>query len=341
MVLMTQLKKHFGILLLASLALAFTGLKSSHAEEWRIATLAPDGSSWMKVLSKGALAVDVKTESRVKFKYYTSGSQGDEKDVVRKMKSGGLDGGALTSVGLSSIETSIRVLELPLLFKDVKELDYVRSKMWPTFKKRFEKKGFFLGHPGDVGFIYFYSKNPVKSVADLKKQKIWQWTDDTIIKALYKNMGVNGVPLGVPEVLPGLKTGRINATYGSPVAVNAFQWHTKVKYSTSLPLAYGVGATVIKLDKWKAMSSADNNLVGKIMAAQSKKLRKTIRRDNIKAAKAIQRLGVKKLESSPEMIAEFTKQSEKVWQDLAGKSYSKKDLEMVLKHRADYRAKNP
>ena len=338
---MIQLKKQFGMSLVATLAFALVSIGIGNAEEWRIATLAPDGSSWMKVLSKGAAAVDVKTESRVKFKYYTSGSQGDEKDVVRKMKSGGLDGGALTSVGLSSIEPSVRVLELPLLFKDVQELDYVRSKMWPTFKKRFEKKGFHLGHPGDVGFIYFYSKNPVKSIADLKKQKVWQWTDDTIIKALYKNMGVNGVPLGVPEVLPGLKTGRINATYGSPVAVNAFQWHTKVKYSTSMPLAYGVGATVIKMEKWNAMSGSDKSLVGKIMQAQSKKLRKTIRKDNTKAAKAIERLGVKSLGSPPEMVAEFTKQSEKVWQDLTGKLFSKKDLETVLKHRADYRAKHP
>ena len=49
--------------------------------------------------------------------------------------------GARIRVG---IDESIRVLELPTMFKTVEELDYVADKMWPYFQKKFEKKGYKL-----------------------------------------------------------------------------------------------------------------------------------------------------------------------------------------------------
>ena len=133
--------------LLAGLLFIAGGSSLAQADEWRIATLAPDGSSWMKILSKGAADVDSKTSGRVKFKYYTGGVQGDEKDVIRKMKMGALDAGAFTSVGLSQIVPSIRVLEIPMLFDSVEEMDYVRRKMWDHFRQRFAERIVFKASP--------------------------------------------------------------------------------------------------------------------------------------------------------------------------------------------------
>ena len=130
---------------------ALTGTAAADNVEVRLATLAPDGSSWMKILGKGSAEIDKKTEGRVKVKYYPGGVQGDERDVVRKINLGQLDGAAVTSVGLSMVEESIRVLELPRMFETVEELDYVADKMWPYFVKKFEKKGYKLGDRGDVG----------------------------------------------------------------------------------------------------------------------------------------------------------------------------------------------
>lgn len=76
--------------LLAGLLMFVATSRSVQAEEWRIATLAPDGSSWMKILSRGAADVESKTSGRVKVKYYTGGKMGGEKDVIRKMKMGAL-----------------------------------------------------------------------------------------------------------------------------------------------------------------------------------------------------------------------------------------------------------
>lgn len=309
--------------------------------ELRLATLAPDGSSWMKILGKGAAEIGNKTENRVTIKYYPGGVQGDERDVVRKMNLGQLDGGAFTSVGLSMVEESIRVLELPRMFATVEELDYVADKMWPYFQKKFEAKGFRLGDRGEVGWIYLLSKNELKSLADVKSQKIWLWGDDSLVQAMYKKLGVSGVPLGVPEVEPALSTGRINACYGSPLAAVALQWNTKVKYMTSMPMSYAIGATVMKLDAVKKISPEDEKLIGKITKGMQKTLRKQIRKDNESARKQMERKGVKITETSADLISTFDKAAQDVWKELAGKMYTKAELDMVLKYRDEYRAKNP
>src|SRR5690606_5583656 len=287
----------------------------------------------------GAEEVNKATEGRVSIKYYAGGVQGDEKDVVAKMQLGQLDGGAMTSVGLSLIDESIRVLELPMMFQSVEELDYVRAKMWPTFKARFAKKGYHLGEPGDVGFLYFYSSTPIKSLSDLTKAKVWMWGEDKLVRAMYKRLGINGVPMGVPDVLPALNTGRINAAYSSPLAAVALQWYTKVRYATSMPMAYGIGATLVRKDKWDKLSGADKKKVQKVLNIQAKKLRKAVRKDNQRAFKAISRAGVKVVETPAAMVADFEKHSKAVWEEQAGKIYSKDDLAKVLKYRDEFRAK--
>ena len=110
----------------------------------KIATLAPDGSSWHKAFKQVARDVKEQTDGRIVIKIYAGGVMGDEPAMVRKMRTGQLDGAAVTSVGLSLIDESIRVLELPMLFQSVEEVDYVADKMWPYFQAKFEKKGFKL-----------------------------------------------------------------------------------------------------------------------------------------------------------------------------------------------------
>src|SRR5215216_313365 len=149
--------------------------------EIRLATLAPSGSPWMEVLGKAQAEIKDKTAGRVTLKYYEGGQQGDERDFVRKIGLGQLDGAAITSIGLAMIDESIRVLELPMMFSSAEELDYVADKMWPYFQKKFEKKGYKLNDRGEVGWVYFLSKAKVETIADLKGQKIWQWGDDKLV----------------------------------------------------------------------------------------------------------------------------------------------------------------
>ena len=125
-------------LLLASLLLVAlqTG---AHAETYtlKFATLVPTGTSWTKILDEWVREVETKSGGRLQFKMYSGGVMGDEPDVLRKIRKGQLHGGMFTGYGIGRIYSPARVLEMPFLFKDTDELDYVRERVMPDIEKFF------------------------------------------------------------------------------------------------------------------------------------------------------------------------------------------------------------
>ena len=144
----------------------------------------------------------------------------------------------------------------------------------------------------------------------------------------------------LPLVRLASTSGKIDACYGSPVAAVALQWYSKVKYMTSMPMSFAMGANVISLKAYKKMSPEDAKLVEDISRANAKKLRKTIRKDNEDAKGTMSRKGVTVVQTPIAMVDEFTKASNEIWHELAGKLYSKEELKMVLDARDEYRAKH-
>jgi len=211
--------------------------------------------------------------------------------------------------------------------------------MWPYFQKKFLAEGYVLGGPGDVGFNYILSKDRVGNLEQLRSTKVWMWTDDKLIRAVFKKLGVNGVPLGVPNVLPSLQSGRIDACYGSPLAAVALQWAGQVKYMTSMPMSYAIGATVVRKAVWDKESAKDQKVEAVVSQRVGQIMLKTVRNDNDSAQRTMIRKGVQVVQTPAAMVAEFDKAARAVWDELAGDVYTKQELEMVLAYRKQCPAK--
>lgn len=324
--------------LILAAALAAASPLAAASVELRVATLAPAGSSWRTVLNQTAAEIKSKTAGRVTIKYYEGGQQGDERDFVRKIHLGELDGATLTSAGLTMIDESIQLLELPALFTTIEEIDYVADKMWPYFEKKFHNKNYILGERGEVGWTYIYSAAKITTLAEMRAQKIWLWADSQLISSIFNKVGVQGVPLGFPEVDASLTSGRINACYGSPVAAVALRWYTKVKFATSMPLNFGIGATVYSASALNKISADDRKTIAAAERAAGKKLRKAIRKANGEALNTMTRKGVAIVMTPTSMTAEYSNHAQLLWQQLAGKLYAKSELEMLLGYQAEYQA---
>jgi TRAP-type C4-dicarboxylate transport system substrate-binding protein len=326
-------------LLVAALLFVLSGVGPARAQtELKLASLAPRGSAWAKALEKGGKHIENGTGGKVKVKFFFSGAQGDERDVVRKMKLGQVDGSAITAVGLGLIKGDVRVLELPFLFRNEKELDLVRDKMAADFEKQFADAGYVLLAWGDVGWTHFYSQVQLTSLQALRSTKMWASTDDGIIRAYYQRLGVNGVPLGVPEVLSSLQTGLITACYGSPLAAVSLQWYTKVKFATETPIRYSIGALVLRKQTFNSLTADQQKVVreaGKVMDAQ---LKANIRRDNQRAKKAMAASGVKFVPIPSALLNQLETHGKAVWDELSGgKLYTTALLERVKTQLADAR----
>ena len=303
----------------------------------KFATLAPEGSSWMKAMRGLDKELREKTDNRVGFKFYTGGVQGDEKDVLRKMRNGQLHAGGFTGFGLGSIAPHVRVLELPFLFENHDEIDHVRKEMDSLFSGFFEEKGFISLGWADVGFIYVFSNSPIHSPADLQTVKMWIWSGDPLAELFFKAFEISPIPLSAPDVLTSLQTGIVNAVYSSPLACVALQWFTRVKYMTSVPITHGIGAVLISEKALRKVSEADVQLLKELSVEYMGALNEKTRAQNTEAIASMKKEGVEILAIDEQIRKEFFTTGKSAWADGVGELYSQELLDQVQTILRQYR----
>ncbi|MCK4710410.1 MAG: TRAP transporter substrate-binding protein DctP, partial [Gammaproteobacteria bacterium] len=160
-------------LIKSSLLLLMLVAPQVNAKKIKIATLSPDGTMWMQEMRAGAKEIKDRTQGRVDFKFYPGGVMGSDKSVLRKIRIGQLQGGALTSGSLTGIYPDIDIYALPYLFSTLEQVDYVRKEMDSFLLSELEKKGFISFGFGGGGFSYMMSDSSLYSVEDVRKQKVW------------------------------------------------------------------------------------------------------------------------------------------------------------------------
>jgi len=297
------------VLRLLSLLLAFALTSPLHAETYtlKFATLIPTGTSWTIILDNWIKEVETKSKGRIKFKIYPGGIMGDEPDVLRKMRKGQLHGGLFTGYGIGRIYSPARVLEVPFLFKDTTESDYVRDKLMPEIEIGFRKSGFkLLGWP-EVGFIHFFSKHRIDNLEDVKMSRIWLWQGDPLGEAFFNASGVSPVPLSIIDVYTQLtaKHGSVDTVYVSPFGAIALQWHTKLKYGTIMPLTNAIGGLVITNRYYNRLPEDLKKLLVTTGKIASDKIRQQAREENVRSMQILKDNGVEFLWSKDEI--EFDK----------------------------------
>ena len=276
-----------------AIALLLAALGSAQAATTiKIATVAPDGTAWMREMRAGADAVKQKTEGRVEIKYYPGGVMGDEPSVLRKIKIGQLQGGAFTGGELSAVDKNAQIYSLPFLFKTQDEVDKVRAQLDPLLKKSFEQSGFEAVGISGGGFAYLMSVKDIRNRDDLKSAKVWVPQGDRIAESGFKAAGVTPIPLPLADVYTSLQTGLIDTAANTPAGAIAFQWHTKVKHMIDLPLTYVVGILVIDKKVVDGLSPEDHKALDDELGAAFARLEKINRDDNSQARGALEKQGV-------------------------------------------------
>ena len=323
------------------LAAALYGAVPSPAQQHTIkfATLATDGSTWMNVFKEYDAAIRKESGGRMGFKIYPGGVQGEDKDVMRKIRLGQLHSAGITGVGVGDIASRLRILDAPFLFQNYAEVDHLHAVMDAEFQQAFAENDFVLLGWAEVGFVYIFTNTPVRNAADMKGVKMWMWEGDPIAEAAFRALGVNPIPLSVVDVLTSLQTGLINGAYTSPLAALVLQWNTRVKYMTTLPLADASGAVVVSKKKFDTLP-AD---LQEILVRNGKKFMAELtvksRVENAAAIETLKKNGIQIVEiKDPKQLQEYAAIGKAARQSLVKKLYDQAYLDRVEKTVADFRA---
>lgn len=303
----------------------------------KIATLAPEGSSYIQTLNDLNAELKEKTNNGVRLRIYPGGVLGDEKDMRRKMHVGQIHGAVLTSAGLSGIFSEMDVFQIPFLFEGYDEVDYVVEKMDAFFKKGLKDKGYILLGWSEAGFIRLLSTLPMASLDDLRKAKVWIWEEAPMAKAIFDAASISAIPLSLPDVMVGLQTGLVEVVYAPPAGAISLQWFTKTKYMTNVPLMYLIGGVVVKKNVFNKLSPDHQQVFMALCTKYMDLLKLEIRKENQEAIKVLVKHGVKLINPSEDQIKEFKKVAKNAMINQTGKSFSAKVKAEVITYLEEYR----
>lgn len=292
-------------LLLTLFCLVFTTAASA-ATVLKIATLAPEGTSWMKEMRAAGAEVKQKTEGRVELKFYPGGVMGNEATVLRKMKLGQLQGGAFASSELAGVYPDVQVYGLPFLFNSKAEADAVRTTLDPIIRSGMLNAGYVVSGITGAGFSYLFSTRSIASVDDLRKTKVWTPSNDDVARIAFERAGVAPVPLGTQDVYTSLQTGLVETAGNTPVGAIAFQWHTKLKFMFDLKLNYVSGFLVFSKPAFQKLDAADQAIVDAAVASAFNRMNQNNFAEDEKALAALIKQGVQVITPNAEESAKWT-----------------------------------
>ena len=307
----------------------------------KIATLAPDGSAWMTLFDEINTDIMKQTEQRVRFRVYAGGVLGDESDVIRKMFVGQIHGAVVTASSLTKILPDMDVLQVPFLFQNYQEVDHVLSKMDAAFRSGMEKKGYVMLGWSEGGFIRLMSTMPIVTIEDLRKSKVWVWEEAPMTLAIFKEAGVSGIPLSMPDVLVGLQTGLVDVVYAPPAGAISLQWFTRTKYITDVPLMYITGMIIVRKKAFDRLSAGDQAIVREAFDRQQERMRTTVRAENRSALKVMTGSGIQLLEVPEEEIEKFKVITTRALKQPGSTSFSQETLNQVNTYLQTYRQEKP
>jgi TRAP-type C4-dicarboxylate transport system substrate-binding protein len=322
--------------LLASWLLAVPG----SAVTLKIATLAPEGSSWMREMRAAGQTLEEASEGRVRLKFYPGGVMGNDATVLRKMRAGQLQGGAFASGALTQAFPDVDLYSLPLVFRSYDEVDHVRAALDPTLIQGLERAGYVaLGLP-ETGFAYLMSQTPVRSVDDLKGARVWIREGDAMSQTALGAAGVTPVQLPLADVYTALQTGLVDTVAAPPAAAIAFQWHTKVRFLTDVPLMYLIGVFALDARAFGRIGAEDQALLRRVAGEAVARLDREGRAGESEAREALRAQGVTFVDpASAEELARWRSISDRAVAELRqGGVYSEALIDRLLALLADYRS---
>ena len=278
----------------------------------KIATLSPEGSIWMEKMRAGAAELARRTDNRVRVKYYPGGVMGDDKAVMRKIRIGQLQGGAFVGGSLSHFYRDNQIYSLPLFFRSFKEIDYVREHLDKRIMDGFETGGFVTFGIAEGGFAYVMSTVPIRTVEEMRRQKVWIPDNDSMILEAVKAFDITPIPLSIADVRTGLQTGLINTVTTPPIGALALQWHTQIKYLLDEPFLYIFGVLAVDRKAFLKISPGDQKLFREIMGRVFKELDQRNREDNIKALETLRKQGIEFVKPSAEALKKWCQDASEV-----------------------------
>jgi TRAP-type C4-dicarboxylate transport system substrate-binding protein len=283
-----------------------------------VGTVAPEGSPWHTILQRTRDDWSRISGKKITTRIYAGGVLGDEQVMLRKARLGQLHAIALSGVGLAHLEPSVLCLSVPMLYSSYEEFDYVRDRITPKLEALVEKKGFIVLQWSDVGWVRFFTKTPIRTPDDLRKLKLYTAAGDPEAEKLYKEFGMQVVPLSISDLLPSLQTNLVQAFDVPPLFALLDQSFGLTKNMLDVRWAALSGATMISAAAWNRIAPEIRQELLKASRAAAERSRGEIRKLGEDAIGEMQKRGLRVTPAEAALQAQWRSEAERAYSRIRG-----------------------
>jgi TRAP-type C4-dicarboxylate transport system substrate-binding protein len=307
----------------------------------KLATVAPDGTNYAREMKTFAREISDDTAGEVQIKWYWGGIAGDDPQMIERMKRGQLDGVG-SGIVCQLLSPSFRAMHVPGLYRSREELHHVLGQLGPELSDEFRRAGYeYLGF-GILGRVEIFSRRPLRSLADLRRERLWVWDMDVMLRRPLEAMGLTLVALPITEAGRAYAEGRHDGFLTVPSATLAYQWYTQAHYLTELRVNFLTGCVLVAdraFDRLpaphqQAIRDAAARLSGRLETVNSDQDRKLL-------GGLFTRQGVQPVAVGDEFRREFAEAARAAVERLGGELLPPALYARVTALVAEYRAQHP
>ncbi|MDT8450706.1 MAG: TRAP transporter substrate-binding protein DctP [Wenzhouxiangellaceae bacterium] len=299
--------------MIAALLLAAIAPIAGQAQQFKIATLAPDGSSWMERMREAADEVRARTDGAVRIRFYPGGVMGDADTLMRRIRLGQLHGGTFTLFELSSIAPEANLYSLPFEFRNAQELAQLREEFDPVILAALREGGMVAPAIANGGFAYLFSELRIAGTDDVSSAlKVWVQEDDPMSLRVLKEVGASPVVMSIAEVYTGLQTGAINTFASTLSGAIILQWHTRAQYMLDLPVLVTAGTIALDRKAFERLDPAHREIWLEVFGEALRAQQRQAKAENAEARQALIEEGIEIVDPDPADVRAWERISDRV-----------------------------
>lgn len=268
--------------LFAALFIVSTALTGAEGIVLKIATVAPSRSPWDIELKKVAEEWNRITDGLVTVKIYNMTTLGGEKAGIQKLKAARpgqqapLDGAIFTMIGLHELvpDAYIYTLALPFLLQNQQELDKALSVYGNKIESKIAAAGYELIAWSNVGWLSFYTKEPYRTLRELKKIKLAvAGLDSPILSDSFKLSGFNVADIPTQKFSQMLKSKNgIGGFFAVHLLTYAGGYYKDISYALDTKLCPIMAGFVVSKASWEKIPKKYHAAMKEAMEKARKRL---------------------------------------------------------------------
>jgi TRAP-type C4-dicarboxylate transport system substrate-binding protein len=276
------------------------------AVEIRLASPLPHNSDWGRILDRIAAEWYQVTNGEVILNI-SHQRPGSEDQYLQWLRQNRFQAAVFTSQAFYSIASEIMTLSIPFFIRNNDEFDAVLQEVRPLLDAKIEERGFKALAWVKGGWVMIFSRSPVFRPDDLRKLKVGTNPGDTKLNDAFRALGFQLVGASIGDIPTFLISGRIDAFYQSPIAVQASSLYREARNLSSIRLAPFMGGVLINRQGWASIPARYREQLHEIVRRAGKEFEDSFQRREAEAIEAMRGDGV--------IYNEVTPQMEQLWLD--------------------------